>query len=335
MRSYSPFPSLITIHHSQHNVAVWLPPSDLSFPAFSSLSTHGNGVLISLLPHSHCPRREACADVIGEEETRNRACVGQSFFCPLSFQGLLLFRSHMSVWLPPLEHCTVNLGLGLQFQDFLWLNMSFKILHFSDSYVSQLHFISGTEERAPLPPRAFVRMILISLFVYHLWVSVCPTTSLFCPTESCILWRRSCVFFTIIFLVSTIEPGREWSVRKWLFIEPPEKAAPFYRNGQRGIKRAATSDRRCPKRSPWCSEAQNKIDFLAFYRKKKNHHFLKNYKWILFIMWQQTASVYEKGTRRPTESKHELSQTENVICGLRSEFSLTVHLSLWFTDYGT
>lgn len=135
----------------------------------------------------------------------------------------------------------------------------------SPSCISSL----AQEERSPLPPRAFIRMILMSLFVYYLWVSVCPTTSLFCPTKSCILWRRSCVFFTIIFLVHTIEPGREWSIRKWLFRESPEKAAPFYRNGQRGIKRAATSDRQCPKRSPWCSEHKIKLISWLFTEGKK------------------------------------------------------------------
>lgn len=38
--------------------------------------------------------------------------------------------------------------------------------------------------------------------------------------------------------------------------------------------------------------------------------------WILFIMLQQTAPVYEKRRRWPLKSKYDLSQIETVIFGL-------------------
>lgn len=160
------------------------------------------------------------------------------------------------------------------------------------SYIS-----SQTQKREdpcppPTPPQAFFRMILLSLFVQHLRLSVCPTTYPFCPTKSCLLWRRSCVSFTIVYLVPTLKPGSEWSIRKWLFMESTGKATLFTgmaRETSRGLLLQAG---KVPRGTLDALRQEIKlISWLFTEKKNKKHHFLKNYKWILFIMWQQTASV--------------------------------------------
>lgn len=44
----------------------------------------------------------------------------------------------------------------------------------------------------------------------------------------------------------------------------------------------------------WRSEAWNKIDFLAFYRKQTNNHFLKNYVDFIYNAAANCPSVWEK-----------------------------------------
>lgn len=78
---------------------------------------------------------------------------GSIILLPSVFSGFNSLQKPHVCLAPSLKHCTVNVGLGLQYQDFLLLNMSFKILHFSNSYVSQLHFISGTRREITLAPQ--------------------------------------------------------------------------------------------------------------------------------------------------------------------------------------
>lgn len=173
----------------------------------------------------------------------------------------------MSVLLSPLNHHTIKVSLDLHLEDFVLLNMSLKILHVSNSYAFHLHVISGTEERGPCPPWHLSGWYL--LFMHHSWLCVCPTHYLFVLQKAPFCEGEAVSFSPLYFQwlpCSLAQNGQSKNDCWWNPWRPPLLFTGMAREASKG---AATSGRQCPKRSPWCSEAQNNIDFLAFYRKKK------------------------------------------------------------------